>query len=198
MRSYEAARSLFSFLGFMAWSVIILGVLIAFVGASGAGKFGGAPAALGAMIPGVAIAIAGFIELAFVQMGRASVDTAEYTQQMLKIARDQLEVSQQSIKSTRQQIQTFAQLNTETKSNMENTGKGFGAFQNSGTSNAEQKTISIHESGMMDGDTQVHSGHTITFKDGKFRTAGASFASLELAEQYIDRTYKDAALVVKR
>lgn len=29
MRSYEAARSLFSFLAFMAWTVIIIGILVA-------------------------------------------------------------------------------------------------------------------------------------------------------------------------
>ena len=108
MRSYEAARSLFSFLGFIAWSVVVLGVLVALVSAAGGSRFGGAGAGLLAMVPGVAIGIAGFILVAFVQMGRATVDTAEYTQQMLKIARDQLDVSKQGLNQGKVLEQGFA------------------------------------------------------------------------------------------
>lgn len=97
MRSYEAARSLFSFLAFCAWAVVIIGVLVALIGAGGGSRYGGAGAGLLAMAPGIGIGISGLILVAFVQMGRAGVDTAEYTQQMLKIARDQLEVSKQSL-----------------------------------------------------------------------------------------------------
>ena len=32
MRSYETARSLFSFLAFCAWSMVVIGVIAAFVG----------------------------------------------------------------------------------------------------------------------------------------------------------------------
>ncbi len=110
MRSYEAARSLFSFLGFIAWSVVVLGVLVALVSAAGGSRFGGAGAGLLAMVPGVAIGIAGFILVAFVQMGRATVDTAEYTQQMLKIARDQLDVSKQGLNQGKVLEQGFAAL----------------------------------------------------------------------------------------
>lgn len=97
MRSYETARTLFSFLAFWAWCVVIAGVLVALVSAAGASQYGGAGAGLLATAPGIGIGIAGLILVAFVQMGRATVDTAEYTQQMLKIARDQLEVSQQGL-----------------------------------------------------------------------------------------------------
>ncbi len=60
------------------------------------------------MVPGIGIGITGFILVAFVQMGRATVDTAEYTQQMLKLSRDQLEVSKQSLKVQNSAPQTFA------------------------------------------------------------------------------------------
>lgn len=78
MRSYQAARSLFSFLGLIAWLVIIAGIIAAMAGAGGGSQFGGAAAGMFAMAPGIGIVIAGFFLLAFVQMGRASVDTAEY------------------------------------------------------------------------------------------------------------------------
>ncbi|WP_162798201.1 hypothetical protein [Sulfitobacter sp. SK011] len=108
MRSYEAARSLFSFLAFMAWSVVVVGVIVALIGAAGASQYGGSGAGLLAMVPGIGIGITGLILVAFVQMGRATVDTAEYTQQMLSISRDQLEVSKQGLKLHGAVPQTFA------------------------------------------------------------------------------------------
>jgi len=122
MRSYEAARSLFSFLGFIAWSVIIIGVLVALVGAGGGSRYGGAGAGLLAMVPGIAISIAGFIDLAFVQMGRATVDTAEYTQQMLKISRDQLEVSKQSLARNNVNQTSFQTAITQNKATTNSKG----------------------------------------------------------------------------
>ncbi|PWE34094.1 hypothetical protein DDZ14_02750 [Maritimibacter sp. 55A14] len=46
------------------------------------------------------------------QNGRATVDMAEYTQQMLKIARDQLEVSKQALRQGGALDQGYAALNT--------------------------------------------------------------------------------------
>ena len=89
MRSYEAARNLFGFLGFIAWIAIIIGVIAALVGgsaASGARGWGAGPngmAVIMAAMPGMGLAFVGFLGLAAVQIGRATVDTAEYTQQML-------------------------------------------------------------------------------------------------------------------
>ncbi|WP_323771753.1 hypothetical protein [Antarctobacter sp.] len=106
MRSYEAARGLLGFLGFLAWCAIVGGVVVA-IGAGSAvsqtrsfGVSGGAMAGMVAAMPGLILAFLGFLALAQVQTGRAGVDTAEYTQQMLKIARDQLEVSKQSLKQS--------------------------------------------------------------------------------------------------
>ncbi|MDU8913931.1 hypothetical protein [Aestuariicoccus sp. MJ-SS9] len=116
MRSYEAARSLFSFLGFIAWVAIIFGSIAAFGGASAASQvrsFGSGTngmAVILAAAPGVALVFFGFLGLAVVQIGRAGVDTAEYTQQMLKIARDQLEVSQQALTHGRKMQNTLAGL----------------------------------------------------------------------------------------
>ena len=115
MRSYETARFLFSFLAFCAWSVVIIGVLAALIGAGGASRYGGAGAGFLAMAPGFGIGLLGLLLVAFVQMGRATVDTAEYTQQMLKIARDQLEVSKQGLKQGAMAAQSFESLKPDEK-----------------------------------------------------------------------------------
>ena len=119
MRSYEAARGLLGFLGFLAWCAIIVGVVIA-IGAGSAvsqtrsfGVGGGAMAGMMAAMPGLILAFLGFLALAQVQMGRAGVDTAEYTQQMLKIARDQLEVSRQAARQGDDPKKSFGTLQPE-------------------------------------------------------------------------------------
>ena len=110
MRSYEAARGLFSFLGFCSWVVIVVGALVAFGGATAGSAFGrnaGAMQALIAAAPGIILAMAGFYGLALVQLGRAGVDSAEYSQQMLDVARRQLEVSQQSLNQGKQLLASY-------------------------------------------------------------------------------------------
>ena len=102
MRSYEAARAYYSFFGFLSWCVIVLGAIVALGALTALGQmsrsFGGSSAiGLAGLIPGIAIMFAGFLGLVTVQIGRAGVDTAEYTQQMLAIARDQLQVSRQGL-----------------------------------------------------------------------------------------------------
>jgi len=92
-----------------------MGVLVAFISAGAVGQFGVPGAGLLAMVPGIGIAIAGFIQLAFVQIGRAGVDTAEYTQQMLKISRDQLEVSQQALAKGNAAAKSFSNLADQSK-----------------------------------------------------------------------------------
>jgi hypothetical protein len=104
MRSYEAARSLFSFLSFIAWCLIIAGIGAAILGGMiGAelAQWNRVPTFVGRLIgalPGFGLSIFGFLSLAMAQTGRAGVDSAEYGQQMLQISRDQLEVSRQSMR----------------------------------------------------------------------------------------------------
>lgn len=111
MKSYEAARGLFSFMSFCAWAVIVLGAIVGLLGASATQSFGGSPnpaqAVLGAL-PGILMALAGLLGLAIVQMGRASVDTAEYAQQSLKVSRDHLSLSRQMLEHNRSSPATFA------------------------------------------------------------------------------------------
>jgi hypothetical protein len=116
MRSYGAARSLFSMVSFFAWLMIIGGVIGAFVGAGVGGdmaRWNRAPEFIGMMlgaVPGVIVSVIGFLGLVTAQMGRSGVDSAEYGQQMLQIARDHLDISRQSLNKADTVRQSFAAL----------------------------------------------------------------------------------------
>ena len=114
MRSYEAARSLFSFLGICSWAVIILGAILAFSGGTIAGTgFGRGASGMSALLgaaPGFILAMMGFYGLALVQMGRAGVDSAEYSQQSLEVSRQQLEVSREVLAQGKTAAASYAEL----------------------------------------------------------------------------------------
>lgn len=96
MQSYAAARSLFTFLAGIAWCAIFGGAILGIVAAGVVNEFNRSlPAILGAALPGIIIALIGLLALAQVQMGRASVDSAEFSQQALQVARDQLAFAKQ-------------------------------------------------------------------------------------------------------
>jgi len=114
MRSYEAARGLFSFLAICSWAIIIVGGIVALVtGATIGSSFGGSPNAMAlifAFMPGAGISLVGLYGLAMVQMARAGVDSAEYGQQALGVARQQLEVSREALNQGRQLAGSYAAL----------------------------------------------------------------------------------------
>lgn len=97
MRSYAVARGLFSFLNFVGWIVVGVGVIAAFVGGgSGAdssvfGRGAGPELAVVLAMPGLIFALCGLIGVAFVQMARAGVDMADDSQISLQLQIQQLE-----------------------------------------------------------------------------------------------------------
>ncbi|MEM9270977.1 MAG: hypothetical protein AAGA78_18815, partial [Pseudomonadota bacterium] len=117
MRSYEAARGYFSFLSFISWAAIIGGGILALVAISAAGSQPGALALL-AGLPGALLAFAGFFGLIFVQSSRASVDSAEYAQQALQVARDQLAISQEMLTLARAKPATAGYTATDAPQNV--------------------------------------------------------------------------------
>lgn len=179
MRSYEAARSLFSFMAFCAWSVVVLGVLAALIGASSVSQYGGPEAGILAMAPGVVLGITGLLLVAFVQMGRATVDTAEYTQQMLKVSRDQLEVSRQGLKQGGEQSGSFAALRkVEPPTKI--------AVQNSGTSFAEVSAKPTSPVEMIADEIITYRKNQIERFGGQFQLGTKVFQSLDIAKQYVE------------
>ena len=93
MRSYEAARGYFSFLGVVSWVGIVGGGLLALSSLASS-----AATMLAGISAGAILMCFGFFGLVFVQSSRAAVDSAEYSQQSLQVSRDQLEVSRQLLK----------------------------------------------------------------------------------------------------
>jgi hypothetical protein len=114
MRSYEAARGLFSFLEVCSWGIIVIGGIVAVAaGAALSSGFGGNPSAralIFALMPGAGISLVGLYGLAMVQMARAGVDNAEYGQQALGVARQQLEVSREALTQGKQLPASYAAL----------------------------------------------------------------------------------------
>jgi hypothetical protein len=188
MKSYEAARSLFSFLAFISWSVVAVGVIVALVSVGSVSQYAGSGAGMLAMIPGIGIGITGFILVAFVQMGRASVDTAEYTQQMLKVSRDQLEVSRQSSKLAEHQHKSFASVTSQPEPK---TGFERANFDSPSESKNEQKKtafIAAPTPPMLEGEQLEYMGQTITHKSGMFLVGAQSFSSLNHAKNCAEMT----------
>ncbi|MDA5095003.1 hypothetical protein O2N63_13010 [Aliiroseovarius sp. KMU-50] len=106
---------MFSFLEVVSKIVIGLGILLVLVGFIGYGNsssYGGVDvlATFVLIAFGAFVSFIGLIALAVMQFGRAGVDSAEYTQQMLKISRDQLDVSRQALKQGASTPQGFADL----------------------------------------------------------------------------------------
>lgn len=181
MRSYEAARGLYSFLGFMAWVVIVFGIVIAFVSAASVSAFTGSSGGLLAAAPGIGIALVGFMKLALVQLGRAGVDIAEYTQQMLKVARDQLEVSRQSQKNGNEHAGSFQNLNKRSQEKPSKT-----SFENNIKSEPSKQTVAKVEAQYKTIETIAYGGQEIIRKDHGYFVGAKHFPRLILAEQFID------------
>jgi hypothetical protein len=115
MRSYHAARAVFSLFSTLAWIVILAGGALAVISSGLAmerASFGGGNemVALMAAIPGAILSLLGFVMLVLSQIGRAGVDTAEYSQQMLQASRDHMEVSRQLVRQGEKLEQGYAAL----------------------------------------------------------------------------------------
>jgi hypothetical protein len=115
MRSYHAARAVFTLFSTLSWIVILAGGALAAISSGLAmerASFGGGNemVALMAAIPGAILSLLGFVMLVLSQIGRAGVDTAEYSQQMLQASRDHMEVSRQLVRQGEKLEQGYADL----------------------------------------------------------------------------------------
>jgi hypothetical protein len=202
MRSYEVARTLFSFLAFCAWSIVVVGGLVALIGAGGGSRYGGAGAGLLAMVPGLSIGIAGLLLVAFVQIGRATVDTAEYTQQMLKISRDQLEISKQGLNTQNSVPATYTGVVGATEAAAQ-TLQSFNSMANEAQEIEAASTDSINaalpnnvpapskdQNGFLllndQGSLLEFRGRKFGFADGKYDLAGQKFSNAQTLRKYLN------------
>ncbi len=93
MREYRTTRTVIGFAEFMAWIILIGGVIILLVGGSTSRSAFGGGSSLGTMagaIPGAFITFLGLLGIILCQLGRAGVDTAEMTGKMLINSNEQL------------------------------------------------------------------------------------------------------------
>ena len=96
MRNYSTARTIFGILEFVAWTAVVIGIIVAIMVASAGGYYTGSAFSLAGAIPGLILSLLGLIGAAIVQNCRAGVDTAEMTGKMLKISEQQLQLSRTS------------------------------------------------------------------------------------------------------
>ena len=196
MRSYETARKHFSALEIFSWCVVAAGVLTALGGAgmgSQANFLGGRSGgmALLAALPGLRLAFLGYLGVVGAQIGRAGVDSAEYGQQALKVARDQLEISRQSLK--RQQgapTSGFGDAVGSTSQGRQNASMP----QKSFADRVEQLERSS-ESDQLDWD---YRGKRIHRTEHGFLLEGQTFATLDAAKEHVDVAIASSGLPAKR
>lgn len=208
MRSYEAARRSFGFIEFVARAVMLVGVLAAIGGgmtASGLAPRNVPPALFGALgaMPGGLIALMGFYGIATAQMGRSSVDSAEYAQQSLDVSRKQLEVSQQALQQSKQQATSYAELMQQrptSKPVVDSTDDNSPSYQNRPDAAPVQNTADIPDK-TTDKPALEHTpnvpldlkeaaptakiaSNTVTRRAGKYHVGQMSFKTAEEAERY--------------
>ncbi len=137
--------------------------------------------------------ILGFVCLALVQIGRAGVDTAELTQQMLQVARKQLKVSERALNQSTELKQSFTALADRSAGEAATAAGGSYADKPANGSddppaaqlkdkvpNAEtskRSALGVHE----------YKGETIEIVKGKYVYNGTPFPSMERAKSYIDQ-----------
>ena len=175
MRSYQTARNVFSIFEVLAWGMVIIGVLIAFGLATGISSFSGNSSILQKILvalPGLGISFFGLVGVVFVEVARATVDSAEYGQQSLKVARDHLEISRQGLMTPSAFPTTYEAIEKE-----DPTTKRF-SFTNE---------ESIPEPVAQDGDVIEYEGKEISVENGKFMYNGIPFKTEEMAIRYIDQ-----------
>lgn len=196
MRSYQAARSLFSFISFFSWFLIIGGIIAVVAGSNLGGemsRYSRMPAGIGMIlggIPGFIAGLIGFFALVSSQMGRAGVDSAEYGQQMLQVARDHLEISRQSLHKSDTLRQSFEALASakEASSNASYAGHLAQPKATADTSPALPSTASRPS-------LITYKGKEIAALESGFHFAGESFPTLAAAQAHIDLLLPTEALM---
>lgn len=189
MRSYGAARSLFSIVSVMAWIMLIGGVILFFAGGNAGAswaQWNRAPEELGVIlgvIPGTLITIIGFFSLVTAQMGRAGVDSAEYGQQMLQIARDHLDISRQTLNKGDTARQCFAALPETT-----------GPRATASYADTPQPVSTTTPQLTTEARIIAYKGKEIAAIGSAFHVAGLSFDTLKEAQAHIDKLVPMAAL----
>lgn len=207
MRSYSASRKTFNILEILAKLGFLLGVILIVLGWSEAGTrnslamYGMPHPTILLVLFGTFALLGALLLLVLAQWGRAGVDTAEYSQQMLQVARDSLEVSRQTLTKNTQFLQSYA----EKASTQDVSSDGVASFSDTPqaasapSDSTEPTTPALTEptndaasysskADPKDGEElQIYKGKTIALEDKRYIYNGIPFDSLEGAQKYIDQ-----------
>lgn len=185
--NYGAARGVLALAEILLWCGVGGGLLMALVAADAASRgFGMSGAA--AAIPGIMVSVICFVGVVLTQMSKAQVDTADYTFQMLGVARTQLKVSQEALVQGKQAAQSYADLaRTLNHAKPETAGNDASYSQAPATQPAALSTTATPQE-------WEHRGTIITKSVHGYEVAGHTFDSLETAKLHLDGL-ADKALV---
>ncbi len=202
--NYGAARSILGISEILLWCGVGLGVIVA-LGAGGAASRGFGASGMVAAAPGIAISLFCFIGIVQVQMSKAAVDTADYTYQMLGIARDQLAVSKRAM-NPRTEARTYSASKAETglsatqkppvaqdQSRGAEGSRARGAVSTEIDDNLPSFLQSEQALSQSPQSTQ-HRGRQINRTIHGFLVEGHTFANLELAKNHIDAEHLKAEM----
>lgn len=195
MRSYETSRNFFAGMEFCAWCAVVVGAIFTLIGLHGFfstnnSGFGGPSPSVLFLVPGAILGPVGILGVILCQLGRAQVDTAELTGQILHVARDQLSVSRQSLRQAETLRKGFEALRAQ---DAEGPGTDFGALAAKPKVRRQSSSL-VFGGSLDDGPTAtseapkvtIFAGCEIEHRDGKYVYSGRSFETLEGAKWYID------------
>ncbi|WP_421702326.1 hypothetical protein [Aliiroseovarius sp.] len=190
MRSYSTARRLFSILEFGGRVIIAIGLIVGYILAASVETYvSDGTKILLFLLVGLGASFIGLIVIGAVQNWRAGVDSAEYNQQMLKVARDQLAVSRQALRQGTTQPQGFAAATQDTPPTSRH---GFAADRRQATAPPRPEPQSQPQAQARaqpqpnGAETIAYKGKTIEIRNGAYAYNSLRFETLEEAQAYID------------
>ncbi len=202
--NYGAARGILGLFEKVSWVVIAFGILLVLGAGAGASQAFAMPFVLAAL-PGLFICLVGFVCLVLVQMVKANVDTADYTYQVLSVARDQLEVSRQALQKSEQAITYAARQATSTTAAASAQAEPAEANQQASYAARPEPPQATGEAAIpsfMRSDAGTTSANKITNYRGAqiertihgYSVRNRTFATLELAKNAVDAKHLQASL----
>lgn len=175
-RSYDVARNFFSAVLYLGTALIVVGIIGTFMSV---GYLDNVNMVRASSIWPVYVlplslftAFVGLVAVGLAHHWRAGVDSAEYTQQLLKTARDQLDVSRQVLMKRGGTPKSFADV-TDLQ-------KDVAKSEALNDENDERPQQAHSESSV------VYRGHEIQMLGEKYLSAGVTFKTLKGAKKYLD------------
>lgn len=186
--NYSAARGVLGLFEILAWAGVAIGVMLTIWGLTEEWAMA---------LPGGMLVIANFIFVVLIQMGKATVDTADYNFQMLDVARQQLAVSRQALAQPNSP-NSFGDLQIEDTDSQDSGSLEGGYGSNMDRDPATHQLTATSESGSSQtpalGDNWDYRNTRINYTEQGFLVEGRHFETLELAREHVDKEAMEKAI----